>query len=60
MKKGERGKIKMNKNTISSKYTKIILLALLAIVSVLSVYLVTNTNNKVANANVINQKADTR
>ena len=52
--------MKGNKNTISNKYIKIMLLTLLIIASILSVYLVTNTNNKVFNANVINQKADTR
>ena len=52
--------MKGNKNKISNKYTKIMLLALLIIASILSMYLVTNTNNKVFNANVINQKADTR
>ena len=52
--------MKGNKNKINNKYTKIMLLALLVIVSILSMYLVTNTNNKVFNANVINQKADTR
>ena len=52
--------MKGNKNIISNKYTKIMLLALLIIVSILSLYLVTNTNNKVFNAKIINQKADTR
>ena len=45
---------------INKKYTKIMLLALLVIASILSMYLVTNTNNKVFNAKIINQKADTR
>ena len=52
--------MKGNKNTISNKYTKIILLALLIIVSILSIYLIINTNNKVFNAKIINQKTDTR
>ena len=52
--------MKGNKNRLSNKYIKIVLLALLVIASILSMYLVTNTNNKVFNANVINQKADTR
>ena len=52
--------MKGNKNIISNKYTKIMLLALLIIASILSMYLVTNTNNKVFNAKIINQKADTR
>ena len=52
--------MKGNKNKINNKYTKIVLLALLVIASILSMYLVTNTKNKVFNANVINQKADTR
>ena len=43
----ENKKMKGNKNTIKSKYTKIMLLALLIIASILSMYLVTNTNNKV-------------
>ena len=52
--------MKGNKNRLSNKYIKIVLLALLIIVSILSMYLVTNTNNKVFNAKIINQKADTR
>ena len=48
--------MKGNKNVISNKYTKIMLLTLLIIISILSVYLVTNTNNKVFNAKIINQK----
>ena len=52
--------MKGNKNKINNKYTKIMLLALLVIASILSMYLVTNTNNKVFNAKIINQKADTR
>ena len=52
--------MKGNKNTFNNKYTKIMLLALLIIASILSMYLVTNTNNKVFNAKIINQKADTR
>ena len=42
---------------INNKYTKIMLLAILIIASILSVYLVTNTNKKAFNANIINQKA---
>ena len=38
----------------------IILLAVLIIASILSAYLITNTNNKVFTAKIINQKADTR
>ena len=49
--------MKGNKNTFSNKYIKIMLLALLIISSILSMYLVTNTNNKVFNAKIINQKA---
>ena len=52
--------MKGNKNIFSNKYTKIMLLALLIISSILSMYLVTNTNNKIFNAKIINQKADTR
>ena len=52
--------MKGNKNKTSNKYTKIVLLALLVIASILSMYLVTNTSNKVFNAKIINQKADTR
>ena len=52
--------MKGNKNRLSNKYIKIVSLALLIIVSILSMYLVTNTNNKVVNAKIINQKADTR
>ena len=52
--------MKGNKNKINNKYTKIMLLALLIIASILSMYLVTNINNKVFNAKIINQKADTR
>ena len=52
--------MKGNKNRLSNKYIKIVLLALLVIASILSMYLVTNTNNKVVNAKIINQKADTR
>ena len=52
--------MKGNKNIISNKYTKIMLLTLLIIASILSMYLVTNTNDKVFNAKIINQKADTR
>ena len=52
--------MKGNKNKISNKYIKIMLLALLVISSILSVYLVTKTNTKVFNAKIINQKADTR
>ena len=52
--------MKGNKNRLSNKYIKIVLLALLIIASILSMYLVTNTNNKVFNAKIINQKADTR
>ena len=52
--------MKGNKNRLSNKYIKIVLVALLVIVSILSMYLVTNTNNKVFNAKIINQKADTR
>ena len=48
--------MKGNKNIISNKCTKIMLLTLLIITSILSVYLVTNTNNKVFNAKIINQK----
>ena len=49
--------MKGNKNIISNKYIKIMLLTLLIIASILSMYLVTNTNDKVFNAKVINQKA---
>ena len=49
--------MKGNKNKISNKYIKIMLLALLIIVSILSVYLVTKTNTKIFNAKIINQKA---
>ena len=52
--------MKGNKNRLSNKYIKIVSLALLIIVSILSMYLVTNTNNKVVNAKIINQKSDTR
>ena len=52
--------MKGNKNRLSNKYIKIVSLALLIIVSILSMYLVTNTNNKVVNAKIINQKADKR
>ncbi|MBB1523065.1 MAG: leucine-rich repeat domain-containing protein, partial [Clostridiales bacterium] len=52
--------MKGNKNKINNKYTKIMLLALLVIAIILSMYLVTSTNNKVFNAKIINQKADTR
>ena len=52
--------MKGNKNKINNQYTKIILLALLVIASILSMYLVINTNNKVFNAKIINQKADIR
>ncbi|MBB1522684.1 MAG: leucine-rich repeat domain-containing protein, partial [Clostridiales bacterium] len=52
--------MKGTKNIISNEYTKIMLLALLVIASILNVYLVTNTNTKVFNAKIINQKADTR
>ncbi|MBB1523111.1 MAG: leucine-rich repeat domain-containing protein, partial [Clostridiales bacterium] len=52
--------MKENKNKISKKYTKIMLVALLIIASILSVYVLTNTNDKVFNVNIINQKADTR
>ena len=52
--------MKGNKNKINKKYTKIMLLTLLIIASILSMYLVTNTNNEVFNAKIINQKADTR
>ena len=52
--------MKGNKNRLSNKYIKIVSLALLIIVSILSMYLVTNTKNKVVNAEIINQKADTR
>ena len=48
--------MKGNKNIFSNKYTKIMLLALLIISSILSMYLVTNTNNKIFNAKIINQK----
>ena len=48
--------MKGNKNIISNKYTKIMLLTLLIIASILSMYLVTNTYNKVFNAKIINQK----
>ena len=49
--------MKGNKNKTSNKYIKIMLLTLLIIASILSMYLVTNTNNKVFNAKIINQKA---
>ena len=38
----------------------IILLAVLIIASIVGMYLLTNLNNKVYNAKIINQKADTR
>ena len=46
-----------NNKTIFNKYSKIILLLLVSIISILSIYLVSNANNKVFNANIINQKA---
>ena len=49
--------MKGNKNIISNKCTKIMLLTLLIITSILSMYLVINTNNKVFTAKIINQKA---
>ena len=52
--------MKGNKNKINNKYIKIMLLALLIIASILSMYLVINTNTKVFNVKIINQKADTR
>ena len=47
----------INNKTIFNKYSKIILLLLVSIISILSIYLVSNANNKVFNANIINQKA---
>ena len=52
--------MKGNKNRLSNKYIKIVLVALLIIASILSIYLATNKSNKVVNAKIINQKADTR
>ena len=46
-----------NNKTIFNKYSKIILLLVVSIISILSIYLVSNANNKVFNANIINQKA---